>query len=96
MLLDERGHDFPIGGQGADGRLFILAHEAAIAFDIGAEDRRELAFHANRCMRRHLHALLLVGLSCIDLDYSAGVAELSTVTISSCSSGCAWERGESP
>ena len=85
MLLDQGGNEGTIGREGADGGFLIVAHEATVARDIRAEDRRELAFHANRCMRRHLHALLLVGLSCIDLDYSAGVAELSTVTISSCS-----------
>ena len=47
VLLDKRGHHFTIGREGADGRLLILAHEAAVAFDIGTEDGSELAFHTH-------------------------------------------------
>src|SRR5262249_3655500 len=43
---DEGGHHLAVGGQGADGGFFILAHEAAVAFNIGTEDRGELAFHS--------------------------------------------------
>src|SRR5262249_3047531 len=45
VLLNEGAHDLPIGHQGTDGRLFILAHQAAIPDDIGTENRRELAGH---------------------------------------------------
>ena len=45
MLLNERGHRRAIGGQGANGAFLIFAHEAAVAFDIGAEDGSEFAFH---------------------------------------------------
>src|SRR5215475_10276961 len=44
MLLNKRGHDLPVGSQGADGGFFILTHETAIAFDISTEDGGELAF----------------------------------------------------
>jgi hypothetical protein len=45
VLLDKAGHDLPVGCQRADGRRLILAHQTAIAFDIGTEDRCQLAFH---------------------------------------------------
>src|SRR5215813_7879533 len=45
MLLNKRGHDLPVGSQGADGGFFILTHETAIAFDISTEDGGELTFH---------------------------------------------------
>ncbi len=35
----------PIGREGADGGLLILAHEAAVAFDIGTENGSEFALH---------------------------------------------------
>jgi hypothetical protein len=34
--------------QGFDRALFILAHQAAVPLDIGAENSGELAFHASR------------------------------------------------
>jgi hypothetical protein len=45
VLLDEGGDDIPVGRHGADGGLFILAHQAAIPRDIGTEDRRQFARH---------------------------------------------------
>src|SRR5213593_3543365 len=47
VLLDKRRHHLPVGGQGANGRLLILAHEAAVAFDIGTKDGSELALHTH-------------------------------------------------
>src|SRR3989442_7584439 len=47
LAADNSGHLLTISGQGAEGRLFILAHEAAIAVDIGTEDRRKLALHTH-------------------------------------------------
>ncbi len=47
VLLDQRGDQCTIGGEGADGGFFIVPHEAAVAGDIGAEDRRQLALHAD-------------------------------------------------
>src|SRR5712692_1416813 len=46
MRLDVCGHHLAVGGEGADGGHFIVAHEAAVALDIGAEDGRELALDA--------------------------------------------------
>jgi hypothetical protein len=40
VLLDEGGHQLTVCRDGADRRHLILTHEAAIPFDIGAEDRR--------------------------------------------------------
>src|SRR4029434_2443533 len=45
VLLDEGGNDVPVGRYGADGGLFILAHQAAIPRDIGTEDRRQSPRH---------------------------------------------------
>lgn len=45
VLLNVSGDDFPIGFERAYGGFFVVAHETTITFDIGAEDRRELAFH---------------------------------------------------
>ncbi len=45
VLLDEGGDDVPVDRPGADGSLFILAHQAAILHDIGTEDRRQFARH---------------------------------------------------
>jgi hypothetical protein len=43
MLLDESSHQFvTIGSEGAEGSEFVLAHEAAVAFDISTEDGSEL------------------------------------------------------
>jgi hypothetical protein len=47
MLTDKSGHQLPVGGQGTDGSLFILAHETAVAFDISTEDSSELALHTH-------------------------------------------------
>jgi hypothetical protein len=46
VLLNQRGHELPMGREGADSRHLILAHQAAVAFDIGTEDGGELAPHA--------------------------------------------------
>jgi len=43
VLLNETGYHFQVGVQGADGSLFILAHEAAVTLDIGTQDGCELA-----------------------------------------------------
>ena len=65
MLLDEGGHCLLVGGEGADGGDFIFAHEAAVAFNISAEDRRELAFDPRwgcTCrMRFSIHDGLQIG-----------------------------------
>src|SRR6476659_130565 len=52
MLLNETGHDSAIGRQGANRRLFIIAHKATVALDISTEDGRELAFHGTSPDRR--------------------------------------------
>ena len=58
-MLDQGGDQGTIGGEGADGGFFIVAHEAAVARDIGAEDRRQLAFHPDggRLVRHHASSL---------------------------------------
>src|SRR5688572_18486929 len=71
MLQDERGHHFPVGGQGTDSGFFILAHEATVADDIGAEDGREFALHAYRRSRCRHHFIPLAG------DYPAPTLYLS-------------------
>jgi hypothetical protein len=45
MLCNETGDHFPIGLESMNGGFFIVAHETTVAFDIGAEDSGELAFH---------------------------------------------------
>src|SRR5262249_35244037 len=61
LLLNEGGHDRAIGSQGADGCLFILPHEAAVAFDIGTEDGGKFTRHSFPSRVRHsLFALHLV------------------------------------
>ena len=50
VLLNQGRNDRTIGGEGADGGFFIVAHETAVPRHIGAEDRRQLAFHAD-CRR---------------------------------------------
>jgi hypothetical protein len=52
VLLDERGHYLPIGCERTDRRLFIVPHEAAVAFDIGTENGGELAFHTHPPRKR--------------------------------------------
>ena len=59
VLLDKIGHYRSVGGQGADGCLLILAHEAAVPFHIGAEDGGELAldgllFHGRSLVKDHV------------------------------------------
>jgi hypothetical protein len=44
MLLNECGHQLPIGRQGPDRRILILAHEAAVPFNIRTEDGGEFTF----------------------------------------------------
>jgi hypothetical protein len=46
MLLDGRTDDFAMGSKGAQRRLFVLTRQAAIALNVGAEYRCELAFHS--------------------------------------------------
>ena len=38
VLLDKFGYCRTISGQSADGRIFIISHEAAVFFDIGAKN----------------------------------------------------------
>src|SRR5262249_3589193 len=52
VLLDKGRHHPAINSQSVNSRFLILTHEAAIAFDIGAEDRRQLALHTWKgCVR---------------------------------------------
>ena len=46
MLFDQTVDDLAVRREGAKSRLFIGAHQAAVAVDVGAEDRGELAFHS--------------------------------------------------
>ena len=41
-------NDDPVSREGAKGTNLILAHEAAITFDIGSEDRGKVAFDGVR------------------------------------------------
>jgi hypothetical protein len=50
VLLNRRGNHCAIGRKGTDSGFFIGAHETAVPRHIGAEDRRQLAFHAD-CRR---------------------------------------------
>ncbi len=47
VLFDEAVDYLAMRGQGSDGRLFVVTHEAAVAVDVGAEDSGELAFHSH-------------------------------------------------
>jgi hypothetical protein len=47
VLRDEGSHHLAVSSEGADRRFLILPHEAAVAFDIGAENGGELAFHTH-------------------------------------------------
>src|SRR5206468_1119704 len=62
MPLDEGGHNRAVGGQGTDSCYLVLTHEAAIAFDIGTENGRELACDTMWFHRRH-ESLGVMGLS---------------------------------
>jgi len=46
VLPDEAGHHLAVRGYGADGRILIFAHKAAVALDIGTDDSGELTFKA--------------------------------------------------
>src|SRR4029434_9066804 len=48
VLLHDSVNDASIELQGVDGRLLILAHQAAIPRDISTEDRRKFACHTCR------------------------------------------------
>jgi hypothetical protein len=48
VLLNASAHDRAVGSQGVDCCLFVFAHEATVAFDIGTEDRGEFAFHCDQ------------------------------------------------
>src|SRR5262249_34870880 len=54
LLLDEGVGYFPVGSQGAQRAYLILAHQAAVALDIGAEDGGEFAFDATRFHEKSL------------------------------------------
>jgi hypothetical protein len=45
MQGDEDRHHLPVRGQGADGRLLILSHQATVTFDIRTKNGSEFAFH---------------------------------------------------
>jgi hypothetical protein len=45
------GNSCTVSREGANSGFFIIPHEAAVARYIGAEDRRQLAFHADRGRR---------------------------------------------
>ena len=44
MLLDKGCHHLTVGLQFADGRLFIIIHEAAVGFNVSTKDCGEFAF----------------------------------------------------
>jgi hypothetical protein len=44
MRGDQAIYDDPVGREGAKGANLVTPHEAAVAFDIRCEDRRELSF----------------------------------------------------
>jgi hypothetical protein len=47
VLFDDTVDDLSMRGQGAECRLFVLPHEAAVAVHVGAEYRGELAFRSS-------------------------------------------------
>jgi hypothetical protein len=47
VVFDEVRYHCPIGLQRVNRGLFVIAHQATIAFDIGAEDSGEFAFHGS-------------------------------------------------
>ncbi len=54
MRGDQAIDDDPIGGEGLKGADLISPHQAAVAFDIRCEDRRELSFDQWASKARHL------------------------------------------
>jgi len=54
MRGDQAIDDGPVSRERAKGADLISAHEAAVTFDIGGEDRRELSFDGVRFHPRHL------------------------------------------
>jgi hypothetical protein len=44
MRGDQAINDDPVSGEGVKGAEFIESHQAAVAFDIGREDRGQLSF----------------------------------------------------
>jgi hypothetical protein len=90
-----------------DGGFLILAHEAAITFDIGTEDGSELAFHTGLFLhqleptmsvnmiaasRRVSVCTALLGSFFMGTDYPADVAEVSTVRANAEASAARAER----
>jgi hypothetical protein len=57
MVLDKRGDQGTIGGEGTDGGFLVISHEATVADNIRAEDCGQLALHAN-CGRASGHQIL--------------------------------------
>ena len=54
MRGDQAIDDDPVSGEGAERADLIEPHQAAVALDIGGEDRGELPFDRVRFQRRHL------------------------------------------
>ena len=54
MRGDQAIDDDPVRGEGAKGADLIEPHQAAVAFDVGGEDRGELPFDRVRFQPRHL------------------------------------------
>ena len=54
MRSDQGIDDGPVSVEGAKRADLILPHEAAVAFDIGGEDRGQLSFDGARFQPRHL------------------------------------------
>jgi hypothetical protein len=48
VFLDDLGDNLAVGGDGANGGFLIVAHEAAVTFNIGTEDCREIELGKGR------------------------------------------------
>jgi hypothetical protein len=46
VFINKARHNLPVSGYGVDSRLIIIAHEAAVALDIGTQNGGELTFNA--------------------------------------------------
>ena len=71
VLPNQRAYDLTVRGQGAHGRHFIVAHEATIAFDIGAEDAASRRATKDGEVTAVRSSLLIMN------NYSAGRSPLS-------------------
>jgi hypothetical protein len=76
MLLDSGIDQLTMGGKGAQRRLFVIPHEAAVAENVGAEYGGELSLHYPPLMTERARAWRRCGtVCCQDLHPLPGAIE---------------------